>query len=116
MRVKNSVPKLRRKRRLLKRVKGFRGARSKLLKVAKESRIRSEAFATKHRRARKRDMRSLWITRINAACRQRGLSYSQFIYGLKKSSVELDRKILSDIAVRDTGTFDQLVELAKKAG
>jgi len=116
MRVKNAVPRLRRKRRLLKRVKGFRGARSKLLKTAKESRIRSEVYATQHRRLRKRQMRALWIVRINAACRSRGLSYSQFMNGLKKANVELDRKILSDIAIRDAAGFDQLVETAKQAG
>ena len=115
MRVKNAVPKLRRKRRLLRRVKGFRGGRSKLLKVAKESRIRAEAFATRHRRMRKRDMRSLWIIRINAACRQQGMSYSQFIGGLKKAQVELNRKSLSEIAIRDAAAFGQLVELARKA-
>ena len=116
MRVKNSVPRLRRKRRLLKRVKGFRGARSKFLKTAKESRLRSEAFATRHRRLRKRQIRSLWIVRINAACRSRGISYSQFINGLKRANVELDRKILSDLAIRDASGFDSLVETAKKAG
>ena len=115
-RVTSAVPRLRRKRRLLKRVKGFRGARSKLLKVAKESRIRSEAFATRHRRLRKRQLRSLWIVRINAACRSRGISYSRFIDGLQKANVELDRKILSDLAVRDATVFDQLVDIAKKAG
>lgn len=116
MRVKNSVPKLRRKRRLMRRVKGFRGGRSKLLKIAKESRIRSEAFATRDRRVKKRTMRRLWIVRINAACRNRGISYSTFIDGLRKSKVDLDRKILSDLAIRDETAFDQLVELAKKAG
>ena len=115
MRVKSSVSKLRRKRRLLKRVKGFRGSRSKLLKVAKESRIRAEAFATRHRRLRKRQMRRLWVLRINAACRARGLSYSAFINGLKKAEVELDRKVLSDLAVRDTAGFSTLIELARKA-
>lgn len=116
MRVKTAVPKLRRKRRLLKRVKGFRGARSKLLKAAKESRIRAEAYATRHRRMRKRDMRSLWIVRINAACRARGMSYSRFIDGLKKANVDLDRKILSDLAIRDAAAFEELVELARKTG
>ena len=116
MRVKTAVPKLRRKRRLLRRVKGFRGARGKLLKAAKESRIRAEAFATRHRRMRKRDMRSLWIVRINAACRARGMSYSRFIDGLKKANVDLDRKVLSDLAIRDAAAFEELVELARKAG
>ncbi len=115
MRVKNAVAKLRRKRRLLKRVKGFRGARSKLVRVAKESRIRSEAYATRHRRLKKRQMRSLWILRINAACRAQGVSYSRFMNGLKKAKVDLDRKVLSDLAVRDAAAFSHLVELAKKA-
>ena len=99
----------------MKRVKGFRGGRSKLYRVAKESRIRAEAFATRHRRQRKRDMRSLWIVRINAACRAQGLSYSQFMNGLKKSQVELDRKNLSELAIRDAEGFNKLVELARKA-
>lgn len=116
MRVKNSVPKLRGKRRLMRRVKGARGGRSKLLKTARETLVRAEAFATRDRRVKKRTMRSLWIVRINAACRSRGITYGRFIDGLKKSSVELDRKALSDLAVRDSGAFDQLVELAKKAG
>ncbi len=115
MRVKNAVAKLRRKRRLLKRVKGFRGARSKLVRVAKESRIRSEAYATRHRRLKKRQMRSLWILRINAACRAQSVSYSRFMNGLKKAKVDLDRKVLSDLAVRDAAAFSHLVELAKKA-
>ena len=115
MRVKSAVPRLRRRKRLLKRVKGFRGARGKLLRTARDSRIRSEAFATRHRRLRKRQMRGLWILRINAACRARGIAYGRFINGLKKASVELDRKILSDLAVRDAGSFDRLVELARKA-
>ncbi len=115
MRVKNSVPKLRSKRRLMRKVKGARGGRSKLLKTAKETLIRAEAFATRHRRTKKRTMRSLWIVRINAACRNRGITYGRFIDGLKKSNVDLDRKALSELAIRDTAAFDQLVELAKKA-
>jgi len=115
-RVKSAVGRLRRKKRLFKRVKGFRGGRSKLLRTAAQSLIRSEAFATAHRRLKKRTMRSLWILRINVACRERGMSYSQFIYGLKKANIELDRKILSDLAIRDEKGFQQLVELAKKAG
>lgn len=115
-RVKSAVGRLRRKKRLFKRVKGFRGGRSKLLRTAKQSLIRSEAFATKHRRVKKRQMRGLWILRINVACREQGISYSQFINGLKKANIELDRKILSDLAVRDEKGFQQLVELAKKAG
>jgi large subunit ribosomal protein L20 len=116
MRVSSSVPKLRRKRRLMRRVKGFYGNRGNLLKLAKQSRIRSEVFATAHRRAKKRDLRRLWILRLNAALRPRGISYSRFIHGLKLSKVELDRKMLSELAIRDAAAFDRLVELAKKAG
>ena len=113
-RVKNSVAKLRKKRRLLKRVKGFRGGRRKLLRTAKETLIRAEAYATQHRRKKKGDWRRLWILRINAACRARGMNYSQFMAGLKKANVELNRKILSDMAVRDSTGFDQLVDTARK--
>ena len=112
-RVRNSVAKLRKKRRLLKRVKGFRGGRGKLLRTAKETRIRAEAFATKHRRKKKGDWRGLWIVRINAACRARGINYSQFVKGLKKANIELNRKVLSDIALRDSSGFDSLVETVK---
>jgi large subunit ribosomal protein L20 len=115
MRVKTSVPKLRRKRRLLKRVKGFYGRRSKSQKLALESRIRAEAFATKHRRRKKRQFRNLFILRINAACRQEGISYSRFMNGLKKANVALDRKALSELAIRDAAGFRELVELAKRA-
>lgn len=114
-RASNSVAKLRKKRRLLKRVKGFRGGRGKLLRTAKETRIRAEAFATKHRRKKKGDMRGLWIIRINAACRSRGINYSQFMLGLKRASVELNRKMLADIALRDSSGFDDLVSTSKSA-
>jgi|SRR5438093_10410621 len=114
-RAKNAVAKLRRKKRLLKRVKGFYGGRGKLLRTAKETLIRAEAFATKHRRKKKGDWRRLWILRINAACKLRGINYSQFMAGLKKANVELNRKMLSDIAVRDSSGFDQLVAAAKSA-
>ena len=116
MRIKSSVPKLRRKRRLLRKVKGYRASRGNLLRMAKQSQTRSEVYATKHRRRKKRDLRRLWILRINAACRVRGISYSRFINGLKKAQVELDRKSLSDLAIRDTQGFDRLVEMAGKAG
>jgi large subunit ribosomal protein L20 len=114
-RTKNAVAKLRKKRRLLRRVKGFYGGRGKLLRTAKETLIRAEAFATKHRRKKKGDWRRLWILRINAACKLRGVNYSQFMAGLKKANVELNRKMLSDIAVRDSSGFDQLVAAAKSA-
>jgi len=114
-RVRNGVARLRKKRRLLRRVKGFEGNRSKLLRNAKESRIRAEVFATKHRRRKKGVMRRLWTIRINAACRGRGLNYSQFIYGLKQVGVALDRKVISDMAIGDVTGFDRLVALVKTA-
>ena len=113
-RVKNSVAKHRKKRRLMRRVKGFRGGRSKLLRTAKETLIRAEAFATQHRRKKKVDWRRLWILRINAACRSRGMNDSQFMAGLKRANVDLNRKILSDMAIRDTTGFDQLVNTARE--
>src|SRR5262245_41275812 len=116
MRVKNGVARLRKKRRLMRRVKGFEGNRSKLLRMAKETRMRAEAFATKHRRDKKGGMRRMWIIRINAACRSRGLSYSQLMSGLKQAGVTLDRKILSDTAIRDIPAFDHLVALVQRAG
>jgi len=114
-RARNGVAKLRKKRRLLKRVKGFRGGRRKLLRTAKETLIRAEAFATKHRRKKKGDWRSVWILRINAACRARGVNYSTFMRGLKKANIELNRKMLADIALRDASAFDQLVSSAQKS-
>ena len=115
-RARNGVARLRKKRRLMRRVKGFWGHRSKLLRMAKESRMRAEVFATKHRRRKKGGMRRLWIIRINAACRSRGLSYGQFIDGLKKAGVTLDRKVISDMAIRDAAGFEELVAMAKRAG
>jgi large subunit ribosomal protein L20 len=114
-RARFGVARLRKKKKLFRRVKGFRGGRGKLLRTAKESRVRAEAYATAHRRKRKGDWRRLWIIRINAACRLRGLRYSEFIHGLKKAQIDLNRKILADIAVRSESTFDHLVERAKSA-
>lgn len=114
-RAKNAVAKLRKKRRLLKRVKGFYGGRGKLLRTAKETLIRAEAFATKHRRKKKGDWRRLWILRISAACKLRGINYSQFMAGLKKANIELNRKVLSDLAIRDSSGFDRLVAMAKES-
>jgi large subunit ribosomal protein L20 len=93
-------------------VKGFEGNRSKLLRNAKETRIRAEVFATKHRRRRKGTMRRLWTVRINAACRSRGSTYSQFIRGLKVAGVTLDRKVISDMAIRDVDGFEKLFSMA----
>ncbi len=114
-RAKSGVARRRKKNRLFSKVKGFRGGRRRLWRTAKESLIRSEAYATRHRRKKKGDWRRLWIVRINAACRARGMRYSEFIAGLKKADVALNRKILADIAVRDDAGFDNLVNVAKNA-
>lgn len=115
MRTTKGAARRRAKKRLLRRSKGYRGGRSRLLRTAKETLLRSEAFAYRDRRVRKRDFRRLWIIRINAAVRQRGLRYSQFIDGLNKANIQLDRKILAEMAVADPEAFDQVVELAKQA-
>ncbi len=114
-RVKNGPARLRKKRRLMRRAKGFEGNRSKLLRQAKETVMRAEVFASKHRRRRKSDMRRLWILRINAACRALGLSYSQFMNGLRRAGVSLDRKVVSDMAIRDSAGFERLVQMARGA-
>ena len=111
----SNVATHRRHKRVLKRARGFYGARSKTFRVAKETLIRAGAFAYRHRRRKKRDFRRLWITRISAATRMRGTTYSQFINGLKKAQIELDRKVLSDMAIRDPQGFDALVEKANAA-
>ena len=103
------------KRRLFKKVKGYRGGRSKLLRTAKETLIRAEVYAYRDRRVRKREFRKLWIIRINAACRERGLRYSEFINGLNKAEITLDRKTLSEMAISDPAAFDAVVEQAKSA-
>lgn len=111
-----STPKrLARKRRLLKFAKGNWGARSKQYKVMKETVHRGWQYAYIHRRLRKRDFRRLWILRINAAARARGMMYSRFISGLKKAGIELNRKSLSEIAIHDPKAFDLLVEAAANA-
>ena len=115
MRVSKGAAHRRAKKRLFKRAKGFRGGRGKLLRTVKETVLRADVFATRDRRVRKRDFRSLWIVRINAAVRMRGLRYSQFISGLKKANIVLDRKMLADMAVADPVAFDKVVELAKAA-
>jgi len=100
--------------RWFKEAKGNRGARRTCWRRVKEAVIRGGVFAYSHRRLMKRDYRRLWITRINAACRQRGLRYSQFIAGLKTVSIDLNRKMLSELAIHDPQTFDAIVELAKQ--
>jgi large subunit ribosomal protein L20 len=115
MRTKSVVPRLRAKKRLFKRVKGSVGGRRRLLRTAKESLVRSGVFAHRDRRRRKRDFRRLWIVRINAAVRQRGIRYSQFIAGLEKIGCELDRRTLSEMAVLDPTGFDTVVAAVRQA-
>ncbi|NEQ51150.1 MAG: 50S ribosomal protein L20 [Phycisphaera sp.] len=103
------------RKRILKQAKGYYGSRSKHRKLAKQQVIRSGVFAYRDRRTFKRDMRSLWITRITAACKMRGTRYSAFMNGLKLSGVLLNRKMLSQIAIEEPAAFDQLVEIAMKA-
>ena len=114
-RATNTPTRLARKRRLLKFAKGFWGARSKQYKVMRETVHRAWQYAYIHRRLRKRDFRRLWILRINAATRARGMMYSRFINGLKKAGVELDRKTLSELAIHDPGAFTALCEEARAA-
>lgn len=104
-----------RRKRILKQAKGYRGGRSKLYRTAAETLLRAQRFSFRDRRTHKREMRSLWITRIGAACRQRDANYSRFVQGLAAANVALDRKMLAAIAVDDPETFDTLVEMAKKA-
>ena len=113
MRIKRAVNKNKHKKAILKQAKGFWGAKSKLFRVANQAVMKSLKYAYIGRRLRKRDMRSLWIARINAACRLNGLSYSKFINGLKVKNIELNRKILADMAVNDKVAFAKLVEQVK---
>jgi len=103
------------KKRLFRKVKGYRGGRGSLLRTAKESLTRAEQYAFRDRRVRKREFRKLWIIRINAAVRERGMRYSEFINGLKKAEIGLDRKMLSEIAIHDPAGFDTIVEQVRTA-
>ena len=114
-RVKRSVHAKKKRRATLERAKGFRGNGSTHYKRAKELTMKADSYAYRDRRNRKRDFRRLWITRINAAARLNDMSYGTFMHGLKLAGVELDRKVLADIAVRDASSFAQLVNLAKGA-
>ncbi len=115
MRTTKGAARTRAKKRLFKRAKGYRAGRNNLLRTVKETLVRAEAYAFRDRRVRKREFRKLWITRINAACRERGLRYSEFIHGLNKAGIELDRKMLSELAIHDPDGFDKIVEEAKQA-
>ena len=113
-RVKRGVTARRRKNKVLKRASGFRGGRSKLIRTAKESVDKALNHSFRDRRARKRDFRRLWIARINAAARVHNLSYSRFINGLKKAGVQMNRKMLADLAVHDPNAFAELARIASQ--
>ena len=115
MRTTIGAARRRKKNRLFQKTKGYTGGRRRLTRSAKETIVRAEAFAFRDRRARKREFRKLWIIRINAACRERGLRYSEFIHGLAIAKIELDRKSLSEIAIFDSAAFDAIVAQAKAA-
>ncbi len=114
-RVRSNVARLKRKKKIMRAAKGARGGRSKLYKSAKENVERGLRFAYRDRRRRKRDFRRLWILRINAAARLHDLSYSRFMSGLRKAGVEINRKVLADLAVRDPAAFGELAEVAKQS-
>lgn len=115
MRIKRSVNALKKRRAILKQAKGYRGAKSKLYRVAREAVMKSGQYAYVGRKLKKRNYRSLWIQRINASCRINNISYSKFMFGLKSANITLNRKILADMAVNDKAGFAALVETAKKA-
>jgi large subunit ribosomal protein L20 len=115
MRVKRSVHARKKRRATLARAKGYRGQAHSSYKRAKEATLKADQYAYRDRRNRKRDFRRLWIARINAAARQEGMSYSQFMHGMRLAGIELDRKVLADIAVRDPETFRRFAEQAREA-
>jgi large subunit ribosomal protein L20 len=113
-RIKRGTVARKRRKKILKLAKGYYGAKSKLFRVANQQVMKSLSYAYRDRRQRKRDFRKLWIARINAAARNSGISYSRFINGLKKADVQINRKVLADLAVNDKAAFAQLVEVAKE--
>jgi large subunit ribosomal protein L20 len=114
-RIKRSVHARKKRRATLKLAKGYRGDAHSSYKRAKEAVMKADSYAYRDRRNRKRDFRRLWITRINAAARQNGMSYSEFMHGMRLAGIELDRKLLADIAVRDPETFRRFAESAREA-
>ncbi|GHE19635.1 50S ribosomal protein L20 [Halomonas urumqiensis] len=114
-RVKRGVVARRRHKKILKQAKGYYGARSRVFRVAKQAVIKAGQYAYRDRRQRKRQFRALWIQRINAGARVNGLSYSRFVGGLKKAGIEIDRKVLADLAVNEKAAFAAIVEKAKAA-
>ncbi len=115
MRIKRGVNAVKKRRKILKQAKGYWGGRSKRYRVAREAVMKALNYSYIGRKNKKRDFRSLWITRINSAAKLNGLSYSKFIYGLKKSGINLNRKMLADLAVKDAQAFTALCEKAKVA-
>ena len=114
-RVKNSVTTRKRRKKILKMAKGYFGSKSKLFRVANQQVMKSLSFAYRDRKVRKRDFRRLWIARINAAARTQGLSYSKFMNGLKKAGVEINRKMLAELAVSDPTAFKKMVDVAQES-
>ena len=114
-RVKRGVIANRRHKKVLKEAKGYYGARSRIFRVAKQAVTKAGQYAYRDRRTKKRDFRRLWITRITAACQQRGMRYSVFIYGLKQAGIELNRKTLSQLAIFEPAVFDEIAEIARGA-
>ncbi len=115
MRVRTGAARHRAKKRLFKEARGNVGGRSKLLRTVKETIVRSRAYAYRDRRVRKRDFRSLWITRVSAACAQHGMRYSVFMHGLKLAEIELNRKTLSELAIHSPDVFAEIVEASRAA-
>lgn len=113
MRIKRAVNAIKKRRSILKSAKGYRGAKSKLYRTAREQVMKSGQYAYIGRKMKKRNFRALWITRINAGCRQNGISYSKFIAGLKNKGIDLNRKVLADMAVREPEAFSALVGQVK---
>ena len=114
-RVKGALSTRKRRKKILKAAKGYWGAKSKHFRMAKQAVLKSGNYAYIGRKQKKRDFRSLWITRISAACKLNGINYSRFMYGLNKSGIELNRKMLSELAISDPDAFSSLVETAKSA-
>jgi large subunit ribosomal protein L20 len=114
-RVKRGVTAKARHKKVLKKAKGYYGARSRIYRVAKQAVIKASQYAYRDRKQRKRQFRSLWIARINAGVRQHGITYSQFMNGLKKAEIEVDRKVLADLAVHDAVAFEVIVKQAQEA-
>ena len=115
MRIKRAVNAVKKRRKILRLAKGYFGGRSKRYRVAREAVMKAQMYAYIGRKAKKRDFRTLWIARINAAARLNGLSYSKFMFGLKKAGIELNRKVLAELAVNNAKDFAEICETAKKA-